>query len=84
MDEWYDNKQLYEMLQDVKSDIAVMRKEMAETRMLIRDYNGLREKVDETCERIGKVESSMTTIKWLIPIIITGMGLLFTFLNYVR
>lgn len=79
MEDWYDNKQLYEMLQTVKQDISEMRKEMAETRTLIRDYNGLREKIDDNCKRISKVESSLGTIKWLIPILIAGMGLFLTY-----
>lgn len=84
MDDWYDNKALYEMFQQLKSEISDMRKEMAETRTLIRDYNGLREKVDETCQRVSKVESSLGTLKWLIPVIIAGMGLLFTVLNSIK
>jgi DNA repair exonuclease SbcCD ATPase subunit len=79
MEDWYDNKQLYEMLQTVKQDISEMRKEMAETRTLIRDYNGLREKIDDSGKRISKVESSLGTIKWLIPILIAGMGLFLTY-----
>ena len=75
--EWYDNKALYEMLQQLKDDISGLRKEMTETRTLIRDYNGLREKVEDTA---GKVN----TLMWLMPIAIAGMGLIFTILNYLR
>ena len=84
MDDWYDNKQLYEMLQVVKQDISDMRREMAETRTLIRDYNGLREKIDTTDKRIGKIESAIGALKWLMSILIAGMGLFFTFLSYIR
>ncbi len=83
-EDWYDNKQLYEMLQNIKQEMTSLSKEMAETRTLIRDYNGLREKIDDTSERISKAESVITTLKWLIPALITGMGLLFTFLTYVK
>jgi len=75
--EWYDNKTLYEMLQQLKDDIADLRKEMTETRTLIRDYNGLRQKVED-------VNSKMNTFMWLMPVVIAGMGLLFSFLNYLR
>ncbi len=74
-DEWYDNKAIYEMLQQMKSDMADLRQEMAETRAMIRDYNGLRQKVEDTASKVA-------TLMWLTPIIITGVSLLFTFLNY--
>lgn len=83
-EDWCDNKQLYEMLQNIKQEMTSLSKEMAETRTLIRDYNGLREKIDDTSKRISKVESVITILKWLIPILITDMGLLFTFLTYVK
>ena len=35
--EWYDNKALFEMLQDFKEDVLELRKEMAETRAIIRN-----------------------------------------------
>lgn len=75
-EEWYDNKALYEMLQQLKQDIAALSKEMAETRTLIRDYNGLRQKVEDTA-------SKLSTLMWLMPVAITGVGLIFTILNYV-
>lgn len=75
--EWYDNKALYEMLQALKSDIADLRKEMTETRTLIRDYNGLRAKVED-------VSSKMNMFMWLMPIAISALGIIFTVLNYIR
>ncbi|MGF7431106.1 hypothetical protein PQV03_10115 [Thermoanaerobacterium thermosaccharolyticum] len=75
--EWYDNKELYEMFQQLKADMADLSKEMAETRTLIRDYNGLRQKVED-------VNSKINTFMWLMPATATGMSLLFTFLNYIR
>lgn len=47
-DNWYDNKDIYEMLQEVRQDIASLRQEMAATRTLIRDYNSLRQKLEDT------------------------------------
>lgn len=75
--EWYDNKQLFEMLQQIRLEMLDLRKEMAETRAIIRNYNGLREKVEDTA---GKVN----TLMWLMPVAIAGMGLIFTILNYLR
>jgi len=75
--EWYDNKAIFEMLQDFKEDVQELRREMAETRAIIRNYNGLREKVEDTA---GKVN----TLMWLMPVAIAGMGLIFTILGYLR
>ena len=75
--EWYDNKAIFEMLQDFKEDVQELRREMAETRAIIRNYNGLREKVEDTA---GKVN----TLMWLMPVAIAGMGLIFTILNHIR
>jgi len=75
--EWYNNKELFEMLQQIRREMLDLRKEMAETRAIIRNYNGLREKVEDTA---GKVN----TLMWLMPVAIAGMGLIFTILNYLR
>jgi prefoldin subunit 5 len=73
--DWYDNKELYEMLQGLKADITELSKEMAQTRTLIRDYNGLRQKVED-------VNSRMNTLKWGVPVVVSIVGIIFTILNY--
>lgn len=74
-DNWYDNKDIYEMLQEVRQDIASLRQEMAATRTLIRDYNSLRQKLEETAAKVN-------TLMWLTPIAIAATGVLFTILNF--
>jgi hypothetical protein len=49
-DEWYDNKALYEMMVELSKGLENTNKEMAATQALIRDYNGLRQKINE-CEK---------------------------------
>ena len=49
-EQWYTNKDLYGMVQDLKQDISTLKLELAETTTLIRDYNGLRQKIND-CER---------------------------------
>lgn len=75
--EWFSNKDLYIMLQDLKEDIATLRKEMTETRTLIRDYNSLRAKVED-------VSSKVNMFMWLMPIAISALGIIFTILNYIK
>jgi hypothetical protein len=40
--QWYTNKDLFEMFNNIKNDIQKLSLEMKETKILIRDYNGLR------------------------------------------
>ena len=75
-DNWYDNKALLEKIDALDSKIDSLRTDLESTRVMIRDYNNLRQKVEDTA---GKVN----TIMWLIPIIIAAVGLLFTFINFV-
>jgi len=72
---WYDNKAIYEMMQEVKQDMSALRQEMAATRTLIRDYNSLRQKLEETAAKVN-------TLMWLTPIAIAATGVLFTILNF--
>ena len=74
-DNWYDNKAIYEMMQEVKQDMSALREEMTATRTLIRDYNSLRQKLEDTA---GKVN----TLMWLTPVAIAATGVLFTVLNF--
>ena len=48
--EWYDNKTLYEMMVDLSKRLEHTNAELEKTQVLIRDYNGLRQKINE-CER---------------------------------
>ena len=73
---WYNDRDIYEMLQEVKAGMTDLRKEMAETRTMIRDYNSLRQKLEETATKVN-------TLMWLTPVAIAATGLLFTFLNFV-
>jgi len=74
-DNWYDNKDIYEMMQQIKQDMAALREEMAATRTLIRDYNSLRQKLEETAAKVN-------TLMWLTPVAIAATGLLFAALNF--
>lgn len=72
---FFSNRELYELIQDTANEMNELKREMAETRAIIRDYNGLRRKIEETDARLN-------TLMWIIGISIPSTGLLFTFLNY--
>ena len=47
-DNWYDNKALLEKIDTLDSKIDSLRTDLEATRMMIRDYNNLRQKVEDT------------------------------------
>ena len=73
MAEWYDNKELFEMLQSLKSEILELKTELTETKTLIRDYNGLREKITQTDTRLN-------TLMWVAPILVAILSFISTFI----
>ena len=73
-DNWYDNKALLEKIDTLDSKIDSLRTDLETTRAMIRDYNNLRQKVEDTA-------SKLNTLMWLVPILIAGLGLVFTFVN---
>lgn len=73
--EWYDNKALFEMLQSLETDMARLSEQMSVTTTMLRDYNNLRGKVEETSARVS-------TLMWLTPVAIAVIGVLFTALSF--
>lgn len=73
-DNWYDNKALFEKIDTLDSKIDSLRTDLETTRAMIRDYNNLRQKVEDTA-------SKLYTLMWLVPVLIAGLGLVFTFIN---
>ena len=49
-DQWYSNKDLYEMMVNLSKGLEKTNAELSKTQVLIRDYNGLRQKINE-CEK---------------------------------
>lgn len=76
MAEWYDNKELLEKIDALDTKIDGLRSDLEATRTLIRDYNCLRQKVEETAVKVN-------TLMWLTPVAIAATGLLFTALSFI-
>ena len=73
---FFSNRELYELIQSTVKEMTELKEEMAETRAIIRDYNGLRKKVEQTDTRVN-------TLMWVVGVSVPVLGLLFTFLNYI-
>ena len=68
--QWYTNKDLFELINNMQGNVRDLRAEMKSTRAMIKQYNGLREEVGKTEEEIKKtrdkiydVESEIETLK---------------------
>ena len=48
--EWYTNKELYEMMVDLSKGLEHTNLELSKTQVMIREYNGLRARIEE-CEK---------------------------------
>jgi len=73
-DNWYDNKALFEKIDALDSKIDSLRTDLETTRAMIRDYNNLRQKVEDNA-------SKLNMLMWLVPVLLAGLGLVFTFIN---
>lgn len=75
--DFFSNRELYDLISEVKSEMAELKEEMAETRAIIRNYNNLRTKIEQTDARVNM-------LIWVVGISIPAVGLVFTMLNYIR
>jgi len=90
-EEFFSNRELYELFQSVAKEMNELKAEMRETRAIIRGYNGLRKKVDEVDEKVDKisaktysVDTKVKTLMWVVGVGIPVMSLLIAFLNYLK
>lgn len=71
---FFSNRELYALIQDTAREMQSLKKEMAETRTLIRDYNQLRQKVEQ-------LDSRISTLMWVVGVAIPVVSLLITLLG---
>jgi tetrahydromethanopterin S-methyltransferase subunit G len=81
--EWYDNKELYEMMVALSKGLEQTNAELAKTQVLIRDYNGLRERLDKCERRLDQGEGQKSGSKDMWGYVVGGIGLLFAILSRV-
>lgn len=81
MEDWYDNKQLFEMINDLRIDLA-------ETLKLIKEYNGLRKNQNDFEKRLTIIEDCISNKKenkkdyqWILGWLVALAGLIYAFLK---
>lgn len=55
--QWYSNKELFELINHIKQDFTELRMEMSETRRVIKKYNGLYEKVEGVKQELKELKA---------------------------
>ena len=73
--EWYTNKELYEMMVDLSKGLEQTNAELAKTQVMIREYNGLRERVAECEKCYVEVLGRTTGSKDMWGYIVGGIGI---------
>ena len=82
MTEWYDNKALYEMQVELSKKMEELSAELAKTQLIIRDYNGLREKINHVEKNIREIAGQRTGSKDMWGYVVGGIGLLVAWLGF--
>ena len=80
--DWYNNKDLYEMMVNISKRMEVVSSELSKTQVLIRDYNGLREKLNSCEQRVDHLYGSGKGSKDTWGYIVGGIGLIMALISY--
>lgn len=80
--DWYSNKQLYEMMVTLSKGLEETNAELGKTQVMIRDYNGLREKVGKLEKKVGEFSGKSTGGREMWGYIIGGIGVLLAILSW--
>jgi len=80
--EWYSNKELYEMMVDLSKGLEKTNAELAKTQTMIRDYNGLRERLDRCEQRVDEIIGKDSGGKDMWGYVVGGIGLLLAMISY--
>lgn len=80
--EWYSNKELYEMMVDLSKRLESTNAELAKTQVMIREYNGLRTRLDRCEQDIALSRGRGAGGKDMWGYIVGGVGILFALISY--
>lgn len=81
--EWYNNKELFEMQMGLSKKMEALSAELGKTQVMIREYNGLRDRLDECERRVDQIEGTHQGSKEMWGYIVGGIGVLLAIASYV-
>ena len=73
--EWYTNKELYEMMVDLSKGLEKTNAELVKTQTMIRDYNGLRERLDKCEQQVDEFVGKSSGSKDMWGYIVGAIGI---------
>ena len=82
-EQWYSNKDLFEMVQSLQGQMAQLSLEIQKTTVLIRDYNGLRERLNTCEQRLDQATGTGRGAREMWGYVVGGIGLLLALISYV-
>lgn len=79
--EWYTNKDLYEMMVELSKGLEATNAEMAVTQAMIKEYNGLRARLDTCDQKFAELMGQKAGGKDAWGYIVGGFGLLMAIIS---
>ena len=80
--EWYTNKDLYEMMVDLSKGLEATNAELAKTQTMIREYNGLRARIDQCEQKFAELAGRKTGGHDAWGYVVGGIGVLLALISY--
>lgn len=80
--EWYSNQKLYEMMVDLSKGLEATNAELSKTQTMIRDYNGLRERLNKCEQNIAAYSGHNKGGQAMWGYVVGGIGLLLALISY--
>lgn len=81
--EWYSNKELYEMQVELSKKMEALSAELGKTQIMIREYNGLRARIDACEQRINMSAGKSQGSKDMWGYVVGGIGLVMALISYI-
>lgn len=82
-EQWYTNKDLYEMMVNLSKGLEKSNAELVKIQVMIRDYNGLKERVDKCEQRIDQSTGIGRGSRDMWGYVVGGIGLLLALFSYI-
>lgn len=80
--DWYNNKELYEMQVKLSKKMEVLSSELEKTQVMIRDYNGLRERLSVCEQRLEQTAGAGQGLKEMWGYVVGGIGVMLALISY--
>lgn len=80
--EWYSNKDLYEMMVDLSKGLEATNAELEKTQVMIREYNGLRARLDACDQKFAEIMGQKSGGKEMWGYLVGGIGLLMALISF--